>query len=1024
MKIWHILGIDETKDKEEIKKAYRTRLTKVNPEDDPKGFMELRAAYEEAVRLADAKEEKTPELSPVAKMVDELYSDYNRRVEADEWRALFDHDLFVALDTSEDSFRELMRYLLDHFMLSHEVWQVIVERFDVNARKKELSEIFPENFLDYMINNAIYDDPIDHKLFEGDVSQFDDYLDCYMKADSALRRHDTEEVERLLDELAEFDVSHPYADLFRNRFLLSKFVDQYSEDAREAGEEAKLQLAEIKANNTLLLADLPEDYHVLLQAGFIARVEGDYDAAKEFYEKVLSVSEDNYQARCELAELLYLTGEYEKSRDAFIDLLKENHYDNGIRAAMIRANQALIDSYKKKIEEDPSDDDTRLEMGWSYYQSYAFQDGIDILESFRPKPEKYCEYYNVKGRTFLCLSRYEEAIECFKLWKAAIEAIPEDADDEDSLKKKKRYGYVNFLLGDCYLKLKDFGPAREYIMKAKSIPHEEEILTYESICELEYECGNYDACIRACDELNEKDDRSYLSYDYMSKACYAQGYYREAVSAAEHAISIYPFVAETYGLLIRIYLRAKEPDLARQVLDRFRSYEVESDCMDYHEALILEYEGKKEELVDLLQKTLERGTIADTDIEDYAYIYMILGRTYASLGDHPKALLAYEKAVEINPDHATAHGRYGVELRMASRYEEALREINIQLEREPDSPYYYVNRGMLMQALGSSKDSIRDFEEALKYEPENAYCHYKIGYTLESENAFEEALTHYDQAIAITDPYWEDERKDSMIAKGRVLQCLMRFDEANELYAAYEKEYGLASDMVDDWSTLLSRENRLNEAIDLLKRGIDALPDDAQSLIYSMICIAGRSDYIGVAREAAELGLERIPNDPYVYANLASILRELEENAEAKKYFEKAVEFDEGMKENLYPELVEVMYVLSKPLVFKPTKLIEQAMKAKEKRETPHNLLKLAKLYRVLKKTDEALAVCKKALAVKRCRDCVYGRCHEIIYQKGLIYESIKDYKTAYECYAEALRICGRNQTYENAMQRVSRKIK
>ncbi len=45
--IFHILGLEETKDEEKISDAYRTALKSVNPEDDPEVFKLLRQAYEE-----------------------------------------------------------------------------------------------------------------------------------------------------------------------------------------------------------------------------------------------------------------------------------------------------------------------------------------------------------------------------------------------------------------------------------------------------------------------------------------------------------------------------------------------------------------------------------------------------------------------------------------------------------------------------------------------------------------------------------------------------------------------------------------------------------------------------------------------------------------------------------------------------------------------------------------------------------------------------------------------------------------
>ena len=50
--IWKILGIESTTDIEQIREAYLTALPGRNPEDDPAGFMELRAAYDAALREA------------------------------------------------------------------------------------------------------------------------------------------------------------------------------------------------------------------------------------------------------------------------------------------------------------------------------------------------------------------------------------------------------------------------------------------------------------------------------------------------------------------------------------------------------------------------------------------------------------------------------------------------------------------------------------------------------------------------------------------------------------------------------------------------------------------------------------------------------------------------------------------------------------------------------------------------------------------------------------------------------------
>lgn len=68
--IWDILGIEETKDKKIIKKAYAKKTRTVHPEEDPKGFQELYDAYIIAIRFT--REEIVDEDSIVKESKDAL----------------------------------------------------------------------------------------------------------------------------------------------------------------------------------------------------------------------------------------------------------------------------------------------------------------------------------------------------------------------------------------------------------------------------------------------------------------------------------------------------------------------------------------------------------------------------------------------------------------------------------------------------------------------------------------------------------------------------------------------------------------------------------------------------------------------------------------------------------------------------------------------------------------------------------------------------------------------------------------
>ena len=87
---WTILGIEPIKDKKAITAAYRKRLLETNPEDKPEEFKALRAAYEEALRLADQPDEvPVRDESPVGLWMEKVravYNDFSARIQPDVWR--------------------------------------------------------------------------------------------------------------------------------------------------------------------------------------------------------------------------------------------------------------------------------------------------------------------------------------------------------------------------------------------------------------------------------------------------------------------------------------------------------------------------------------------------------------------------------------------------------------------------------------------------------------------------------------------------------------------------------------------------------------------------------------------------------------------------------------------------------------------------------------------------------------------------------------------------------------------------
>lgn len=145
MNIWSILNILPTNDPKLIRKAYAEQLKKMHPEEDPEGFANLRAAYEQALQAdekplhaplpfapKEEKEETPTAVGTAYQMVDEL-------MESEEDLALFEtwvkEGTFANLDLSL-AFQEQL--LADPFAFSKPLFLAAYREFQWSKRRLSL----------------------------------------------------------------------------------------------------------------------------------------------------------------------------------------------------------------------------------------------------------------------------------------------------------------------------------------------------------------------------------------------------------------------------------------------------------------------------------------------------------------------------------------------------------------------------------------------------------------------------------------------------------------------------------------------------------------------------------------------------------------------------------------------------------------------------------------------------------------------------------------------------------------------
>jgi tetratricopeptide (TPR) repeat protein len=134
-----------------------------------------------------------------------------------------------------------------------------------------------------------------------------------------------------------------------------------------------------------------------------------------------------------------------------------------------------------------------------------------------------------------------------------------------------------------------------------------------------------------------------------------------------------------------------------------------------------------------------------------------LGEAYASLGliydsrfDREGAEAAYRRALELNPNYATAYSRYGELLRgELGRSEEALALHRKAIELDPLSAEIIANLGSDLSMLGRSDEALAWWKKALEVDPDLAIHESIADHYWFFLGQLDEAVAWYAKAISL-----------------------------------------------------------------------------------------------------------------------------------------------------------------------------------------------------------------------------------------------------------------------------------
>jgi eukaryotic-like serine/threonine-protein kinase len=119
--------------------------------------------------------------------------------------------------------------------------------------------------------------------------------------------------------------------------------------------------------------------------------------------------------------------------------------------------------------------------------------------------------------------------------------------------------------------------------------------------------------------------------------------------------------------------------------------------------------------------------------------------------DWPGAEREYKRAVELNPNDAEAHRRYGVALRKMGRTEEAISENKRAVDLDPVSAFMHWSLGGTLREARQYDRAIEEARKALELDPGFYPAYGNIGMSYINKSMFKEGIAELEKAAALPD---------------------------------------------------------------------------------------------------------------------------------------------------------------------------------------------------------------------------------------------------------------------------------
>ncbi len=134
----------------------------------------------------------------------------------------------------------------------------------------------------------------------------------------------------------------------------------------------------------------------------------------------------------------------------------------------------------------------------------------------------------------------------------------------------------------------------------------------------------------------------------------------------------------------------------------------------------------------------------------YSQAALYLGRVYNALYEDDKALTYFRTAIEIDPDYLEARSSYAGALLDSGDLDEAVRQLNIVTDRDPNNGMGWYLLSQAYARKSSFDQAIVASRKAVALTPQNAEAHFWLAESLRFKHEFVESEAEYKEYLALS----------------------------------------------------------------------------------------------------------------------------------------------------------------------------------------------------------------------------------------------------------------------------------